>query len=193
MNRIPDRIEFETPRLILRSPLPEDIQAMQAIFNDPRNLEFTPHLARAEGWSLEDVEQRYDKKRAAQKQQTVIELTVVERETGAMIGEASVFHIETAHRRGEAGLMLHHPYWGKGYGVEALRALLGYAFGEIGFHRVEFVTLTENARTRRLMEKLGVPLEGVKKECIYEGGRYLDQATYAVFDRDWAKISSQEA
>ncbi|RTH16669.1 GNAT family N-acetyltransferase [Thermus scotoductus] len=45
--------------------------------------------------------------------------------------------------------------WGQGYGTEAVRAALAYAFGSLGLKRVKLRTFAHNLRARRAFEKAG--------------------------------------
>lgn len=45
--------------------------------------------------------------------------------------------------------------WGQGYGTEAVRAALAYAFGPLGLRRVKLRTFAHNLRARRAFEKAG--------------------------------------
>ncbi|MCS6868592.1 MAG: GNAT family N-acetyltransferase [Thermus sp.] len=45
--------------------------------------------------------------------------------------------------------------WGQGYGTEAVRAALGYAFGQLGLKRVRLRTFAHNLRARRAFQKAG--------------------------------------
>ncbi|MFN3178545.1 MAG: GNAT family N-acetyltransferase, partial [Thermus sp.] len=45
--------------------------------------------------------------------------------------------------------------WGQGYGTEAVRAALAYAFGPLGLKRVKLRTFAHNLRARRAFEKAG--------------------------------------
>ncbi len=56
----------------------------------------------------------------------------------------------------EIGWRLAAEHWGHGYAVEAARLALGLAFGELDLKEVVSFTSTRNARSRRVMEKLGM-------------------------------------
>ncbi|WP_038058297.1 GNAT family N-acetyltransferase [Thermus amyloliquefaciens] len=45
--------------------------------------------------------------------------------------------------------------WGQGYGTEAVRAALAYAFGPLGLKRVRLRTFAHNLRARRAFQKAG--------------------------------------
>lgn len=56
----------------------------------------------------------------------------------------------------EIGWRLARPAWGYGYAPEAGRAVLSYAFAELGLDEVVSFTSVGNANSRRVMEKLGL-------------------------------------
>ncbi len=67
--------------------------------------------------------------------------------------------------------------WGQGYGTEAVRALLTYAFERLGLERVRLKTFRHNLRARRAFEKAGFrlvrfePLPGGKEDAHMEVSR----------------------
>jgi RimJ/RimL family protein N-acetyltransferase len=56
----------------------------------------------------------------------------------------------------EVGWRLAHEHWGRGYAPEAARAALRFGFEEIGLDEIVSFTVPANARSRRVMEKLGM-------------------------------------
>ncbi len=50
--------------------------------------------------------------------------------------------------------------WGKGYGTEAVRALLTYAFGTMSLRRIKLKTFEHNHRARKAFEKAGFHVVG---------------------------------
>lgn len=63
---------------------------------------------------------------------------------------------------------------GQGYGTEALRLLLDFAFGELGLHRVELEVYSYNERARRSYLKCGFKEEGRLREAVIADGRRYD-------------------
>jgi RimJ/RimL family protein N-acetyltransferase len=47
-------------------------------------------------------------------------------------------------------------FWGGGYATEAARAALDYGFGKLGLAEIVAVTVPANARSRGVMERLGM-------------------------------------
>lgn len=56
------------------------------------------------------------------------------------------------------GAILKH--WGKGYATEAAKAVLDYAFNELNLNEIISFTVTNNIRSRRVMEKIGLTYSG---------------------------------
>ena len=69
--------------------------------------------------------------------------------------------------------------WGQGYGTEAVRAALAYAFGPLGLKRVKLRTFAHNLRARRAFEKAGFRQVGLGpgprgREDVYMEVRHED-------------------
>lgn len=68
------------------------------------------------------------------------------------------------------GYELSRHYWNRGIMTEALEAILGYAFGSLGNHRVTAEVFLENKTSLRLLEKLGFQQEGLLRQHIWHEG-----------------------
>lgn len=75
--------------------------------------------------------------------------------------------------------------WNQGLSLEASIALFGHCFGAVGLHRITGECSPRNLGARRLMERLGMRLEGTFLESSYQGGEWLDTALYAILEREW--------
>ncbi len=67
----------------------------------------------------------------------------------------------------EIGYRFKRAFWGKGYATEACRACLDYAFDGLGLREVVAVTHPENARSHRVLAKLGFTAAGERH--VYGG------------------------
>jgi len=56
----------------------------------------------------------------------------------------------------EIGWRLAHEHWGHGYATEAAREALRIGFEVLGLREIVSFTAVENARSRRVMEKIGM-------------------------------------
>ena len=76
-------------------------------------------------------------------------------------------------------------YWSKGYGTDAMRTLLRFAFGEANLHRVELEVFAFNPRAIRTYEKAGFELEGVRKQALFREGAWHDEHIMATLRDEW--------
>ncbi len=93
--------------------------------------------------------------------------------------------IEREHSRGEIGYWIAREKWGRGYASEAAHAVTGYAFADVELHRVQGRCFTRNPASARVMQKLGMRLEGVHRQAHFRFGRFEDSAMYAILAAEW--------
>jgi diamine N-acetyltransferase len=74
---------------------------------------------------------------------------------GAMIGRIFLRFINRVDGGSVLGIDFDPRYVGQGYGTDALRAFMGYYFGELGFRRLLLSVAAYNARARRSYERCG--------------------------------------
>jgi RimJ/RimL family protein N-acetyltransferase len=77
-------------------------------------------------------------------------------------------------------------YWGKGYGSDALRLILAYAFRELNLYRVGLNVIGYNTRAIRAYEKAGFVLEGRLRGVIHRDGQRYDGLCYGILRDEWA-------
>lgn len=103
---------------------------------------------------------------------------------GDLLGTISL-HLSLEHSHGEIGYWIGVDSWGNGFATEAASALLTYAFADLGLHRVQGRHFTRNPASGRVMQKLGMRLEGVHRDAFSRWGHFEDVATYAILAAEW--------
>lgn len=76
---------------------------------------------------------------------------------------------------------------GRGLGRAAMELALNEAFDVLALNRVWLHTRADNARAQRLYHRLGFRAEGVERESVKSGGRYLDQQRWALLASEWQR------
>ena len=110
------------------------------------------------------------------------------------IGEASLASIDRAHGSAEVGIFIGEPgEWGKGYGTDAVNALVDFGFGELRLERIWLNVWTENERARRSYEKAGFVHEGTLRHDRYEGGRFTSGDVMAILRDEWQALPRRAA
>ena len=77
---------------------------------------------------------------------------------------------------------------GRGYGSEALRLVIDFAFGELNLRRVQITVFSYNASAIHVYEKLGFRREGVFREFIRRDGQLHDMILFGLLRREWEGV-----
>ncbi|MBI3161177.1 MAG: GNAT family N-acetyltransferase [Chloroflexi bacterium] len=80
-------------------------------------------------------------------------------------------------------------HWGKGYGTDAMKVMLRFAFTEINLNRVTLNVFEYNPRAIRSYEKAGFKHEGRLRGALLKDGKRYDMLYMGVLYDDW--ISSE--
>ena len=92
-----------------------------------------------------------------------------------LIGSCQLHSINWIHRSAELQIRLGDPAErGHGYGTEATRLLLDFAFKDLNLHRVYLYVFSTNTIAIRLYEKVGFVCEGTLRRAAHIDGRYVD-------------------
>ncbi|MBA2253571.1 MAG: GNAT family N-acetyltransferase [Chloroflexi bacterium] len=98
---------------------------------------------------------------------------------------------EVDHVNGNAGVGVaigEKPLWGKGYGTDAMNALLDFAFGELRLERVWLDVYAGNERGQRSYLKSGFTLEGTLRRAHFARGEYLDVHRMGILRAEWLAL-----
>lgn len=103
-----------------------------------------------------------------------------------LIGFAAIFNIEWNNRCATIALGIgDEKDRGQGYGTEALRLLLHYAFMELNLHRVGLDVIAYNEPAIRSYLRVGFKEEGRMREAVYREGHYYDRIMMGILKSEW--------
>lgn len=174
--------QLETSRLILRGLRASDAEATFATYSDAETMEFygrLPHQSLEESSELlQWIAERYE-------QRLSIRWGITLRGSDEVIGSCGLFLFDEEYRRATTGYELRRAYWRQGVMTEAMRALLGFGFDEMGLHRIEAVVDDVNERSKGLLRKLGFSFEGTLRQRFWFRGRYLDEHYFGLLRDEW--------
>ena len=175
--------KIETERLILRRLADGDLGAFMAYLNDPE-------VARYQSWESYTEEQA----RVVIERQKGVEpgtpgqwftFAAELKGTGELVGHVALSVKADDQRQAEIGFTFARGQQGRGLAREAAEAVLDYAFGVLGLHRVVAITDCENERSVALLERLGMRREGYFVENIWFKGAWGSEYLYAVLQEEW--------
>lgn len=161
---------LETERLVLRPIVAADWRVLYPIMSDP--------LVMAHWDSPEivdpDVSERLVAAQVEDMQAGAAHYWAVERPPeAAFVGACDLSEIDWRHRRAEVGFVFAREAWGLGFGLEAMRAVIGHA-ASLGIKRLWARTHAGNERSERLLGRLGFEPEGYLRGHIQRAGERRD-------------------
>lgn len=104
---------------------------------------------------------------------------------GKIAGQIGYNYFDRENRRTEIGYWLGETFQGKGLVTRACRVLIDNAFDNLKFNRIEMKCVTENAKSRRIPEKLGFKLEGIARASDRLHDSFRDMAVYSMLADEW--------
>jgi [ribosomal protein S5]-alanine N-acetyltransferase len=96
------------------------------------------------------------------------------------IGCCDLSEIDPHHARAEAGYIFARSAWGQGYAGEAMKAVVGYAFGPLALARLYARMHARNEASRRLLTRLGFSYEGTLRGHVMRDGARRDCQIYGL-------------
>ncbi|MBK3496519.1 GNAT family N-acetyltransferase [Viridibacillus sp. YIM B01967] len=106
-----------------------------------------------------------------------------------LIGFVTIHSIEWNNRAGLMAIGIgDSSNRNKGYGSDALKLILRYAFHELNLDRVGLEVIEYNKGGIRAYEKVGFQQEGRKRSVVYRDGKRYDSIVMGVLRHEWEAI-----
>lgn len=165
----------------LRPAEERDLPSFVAWLNDPEVRRWLA-LSEAEPLTMEGEREWYERTRASEADL----VWVIETAEGKPIGTLGLHRIDQAHGRGTLGIQIgEKDRWGRGYGTDAIRQALGFAFRELSLRRVELNVDEDNERGIRCYEKCGFVREGLLRQYRLREGKPVGALAMSVLREDF--------
>ena len=107
------------------------------------------------------------------------------KETNEFIGIISLDKISFKNNNFSIACGVLKEFRNKGYGFEATKYLIDYAFKKLKMHRLELGHNIDNFASEKVFEKLGAKFEGIARESKFYDGVYKDRKIYSILDNEW--------
>ena len=106
------------------------------------------------------------------------------------IGTTALHNVDFFHRTAEFGIMIgEKDAWGRGYGTEVTRLMLGYGFQNLGLHNICLRVFSTNERAQRAYRRAGYKEIGRRRECLRVGGATCDEILMECLATEFAPLS----
>jgi ribosomal-protein-alanine N-acetyltransferase len=176
---------LETERLVLRRLRPSDAESVFAILSDQELARFYDDEAFTEISQARDQIEAWDRGFDAWRS---IRWGIVQRGAEEIIGTCGYYGFHRWHGRASIGYELARPYWRQGIMTEALAAIIGFGFRDIGLNRIQAVLMPGNVASERLLEKLGFQREGVLRQYENWGEKgHVDLLMFALLRQEYER------
>jgi RimJ/RimL family protein N-acetyltransferase len=107
-------------------------------------------------------------------------------EDDRLVGDITLSVINWGSRDAFTGIAIGaREFWGKGYGTDAMQALLRYGFLELNLRRISLTVFEFNERARRSYEKAGFRLEGRQRQYMQREGQRWDILYMGILQEEW--------
>ncbi|MDA3731727.1 GNAT family protein [Niameybacter massiliensis] len=167
-------------RVYIRRFRKEDWKDLYDYLSDPEVVKFEPYDIFFEEEAKEEASKRAQHKSF---------YAVCLKENDKLIG--NLYLDQSAFDTWELGYVFNRKYQGQGYAIESTRALVDYAFTELGARRIIAMCNPDNHASWKLLEKLHMRREGHLKQNIYfkqdamGNPLWLDTYLYGILKSEW--------
>lgn len=169
---------IETSRLILRRFCAEDAEAMYGNWaSDP---EVTKYLTWPAHESVNDARETLSQWTTAYDQPDFYQWAIQLKTLGQPIGSISVVSYNNRVKSACIGYCIGRTWWRKGITTEALKAVMGFLFDEVGVNRVESYHDVSNPNSGKVMVKCGMRYEGTLRQWAWNNRGICDVCWYSL-------------
>ena len=176
---------LNTERLLLRAMHPMDAEDM---FDYAKRPEVTKYLLWREHESIYFTKDYLNYIQSRYALGDFYDWSVIERESGRMIGTCGFTKIDTANNSAEIGYVLNPDFHRRGYGSEAVKQILKFGFEELGLNRIEARFMQGNEASLALMKSVGMTFEGYMRDFIFVKGSYRTVGVSSILRPEYDKI-----
>jgi RimJ/RimL family protein N-acetyltransferase len=169
---------LEGEKVRLRPVREEDLPHFQRWLNDPDILQW---LTLPKGPTLEEERQWWE----AEQRNPDDVVWAIETLDGRLLGDLAL-RPNPLGRWADLGILIgEKALWSRGYGTDAVRTALRYAFGAMRLNRVSLTTDEHNARALRCYEKCGFVREGLMRQHRLMDGQFHNSVLMGVLREEF--------
>lgn len=173
---------IETERLLLRKITLNDANDMFEYGSDPHVSEYTTWSTHT---SIEDTKYFIKSLLKMYKKRELVDWGIVHKAEKKIIGTCGYVEWSMTHSRAEMGYALSRKYWNQGYMSEAVNAMMEFGFREMHLNRIQAKCQVNNIASARVMEKVGMQLEGILRQQLFVKDEYWDLKIYSILRDDF--------
>lgn len=171
------QIEIETDRLLLRRLQASDVKGIYAGYSDEKCMVYWSHTAFTD---ISQAEKLIENEMKWWDAGSAMRLAITLKDSQEFAGTICLHSFHEISKRAEIGYLLNQKYWQQAIMSEAIKAVVDYAFQQLGLNRIEADIDPENKASAALLTKTGFKREGLLKQRWIVGGMPADSEIYGL-------------
>ena len=169
--------------IYLRKLKPEDLSS---IFKSLDNEEILYMTGTKKTITFDQVQKHYE---TCEEDDTRYDFAICLSKNDELIGDLAIVDIEKDNHKAVFRISLHRTdIAGKGYGTEAVKQAVAFAFEELKLNRLQLEVYSHNLRGYRAYKKAGFTEEGRLRQSLYINGQYSDEIIMSVLREDYESV-----
>lgn len=176
-------MELETKRLQLAEISIEDVNDIHLFYSDPEVDKYNTQCIPTDREETIERINQFILDQIAENRKSFI-WKILKKDTNEFIGIAGINLSANRFKLGEIHYGLLPAYWGIGFATEVAQLLIKSGFELFNLHKVEAGVATENLRSIKILEKLGMTREGLRRKILPIRGVWKDNYHYAIVEDD---------
>ncbi len=183
-------ISISTERLLLRKFRIED--APQMFTNWASDKEVSNFMRWSKHKTIEETKKSINRRVESYIDNSYYVWAIILKQTEEAIGSIGLFIESEEDLCGKVAYCIGKNYWGQGIATESLKAILEFAFNEVGFNRIEAYCSVNNVGSGQVMKKAGMTFEGIAKQKYKSAFGFEDSNMYGIVKDDYMQLTNLE-
>ncbi|MBD3290699.1 GNAT family N-acetyltransferase [candidate division KSB1 bacterium] len=114
--------------------------------------------------------------------------TIVDKNSNKAVGLTAFYRIDYVHSNAVFFLaIMDSDYWSLGFGTEATKSMMEYAFETLNLNRIQLHVYAENKPAIRIYSSVGFKKEGVLRQAMFRSGEYHDFWIMGMLQKEWQR------
>jgi Acetyltransferases, including N-acetylases of ribosomal proteins len=173
-----------TDEMILRKIIPQDIDPLFEIYNNENLFKYSPNMQKKNRATVENMIGHFE--RDFHKGKEIFLGICTSDNPDNIVGVAEIFDYDKDVNMVTIGYRLNDRFWGKGFATQAVKALIGYLFTEIGINRIQAFVMPENEKSLNVLRRNGFVEEGVIRQgYIWKGKGTVDLTLFSMLKAEY--------
>lgn len=163
----------------LRALEPADVDLLYTWENDQHIWHLSNTLTPFSRFDLEQYVLNAGKDIFTEKQ---VRFMIDEKPGNTTIGAIDLFEFNPSNQRVGIGILIAKAHRQKGFASEALDLVIQYCFDVLQVHQVFANIAEDNQKSIRLFEKKGFKQNGIKKDWLFNRGKWTDELFFQLIN-----------